>query len=191
MTWDQAFSIGETPICAITRPHWDFCELFDELQLYRGFSEKSLFGATDAFCQSFLDLENMMLTITFPRPSSGSYVGTFDQSSSFYFNGQLDSGSETETQDLGDDPKVFIEGMVVLDTNKKTARNLSTKAVVGDYPRSRGRMQYIKEPGVNGILVQIGGNQKFVGNWNNEYVGDLVSTSSLNTGPLREEKVGH
>ncbi|KAL9125788.1 MAG: hypothetical protein Q9217_005056 [Psora testacea] len=104
------------------------------------------------------------------RPSSGSYTEARDQSLAFFFNGQLDSGSETQTNNLGDDPKVFIEGMVVINTSNQTARNLSTKAVVGDYPRSRGRMQYIKDVGGKGILVQIGGNRKHVGNYSNQYM---------------------
>ena len=87
------------------------------------------------------------------------------------------------TQNMGDGPKVFLEGMVVLDTDTKTARNLSTKAVVGDYPRSRGKMIYVDDVGATGILVQIGGNQKFVGDSNNEYIGDLVSILTSDTSP--------
>ena len=192
------------------------------------------------------------------RPSSGAFTEARDLHLGFFFNGQLDSGSDTQTQALGDDPKLFIDGMVVVDTSKKTARNLSTKAVVGDHPRSRGRMQYLEkiggdgkksllslfydyfflaqiesfesDPGrmkayfdtiqiaasskatcetglvssrvscissigskpfntnqmrrfirnetltaILGIIVTVGGNQKFSGNTDNEHVGDLVS----------------
>ena len=87
------------------------------------------------------------------RPSSGAFTEARELNLGFFFNGQLDSGSDTQTQALGDDPKIFIDGMIVIDTGKKTARNLSTKAVVGDRPRSRGRMQYIKEIGEDGEYI--------------------------------------
>lgn len=85
------------------------------------------------------------------RPSSGSFTYSKDQALGFYFNGQLDSGSSQETQDLGDAAKVFLEGMIVVDTNKRTARNISTAAVVGDMPRTRGRMIYLNNIGLNGM----------------------------------------
>ena len=77
------------------------------------------------------------------RPSSGSSTYSKDSALGFYFNGQLDSGSSQETQDLGDSAKVFLEGMIVVDTNKRTAQNVSTAAVVGNLPRTRGRMIYV------------------------------------------------
>ena len=108
------------------------------------------------------------------RPSSGSYAEALDLNLAFYFNGQLDSGNQKETQTLGDKPKIFIKGMIVLDLASQTARNLSTDAVGGDHPRSRGRMEYISNVGGMGILVQIGGNRKFVGDMSDQGVGDLV-----------------
>ncbi|KAG8527054.1 uncharacterized protein KY384_008483 [Bacidia gigantensis] len=71
------------------------------------------------------------------RPSSGSFAEVREQNLAFYFNGQLDSGSQVSTQVFGDDPKVFLKGMIMLDLANQTARNLSTDAVVGDQPRSR------------------------------------------------------
>ena len=109
------------------------------------------------------------------RPSSGSSTEARDQGLAFFFNGQLDSGSEETTTKFGDDRKVSLEGMIVIDTNNHTAKNLSTQAVVGNTPRSRGRMQYIEELGGKGILIQIGGNQKNVTNTNDTYMSDLVS----------------
>ena len=109
------------------------------------------------------------------RPSYGSYTEARDQGLAFYFNGQLDSGSSTETQSFGNDVKQFLEGMIVIDTKNQTARNLSTTAVVGDMPRTRGGMMYIDGIADKGILVQIGGNQKPVTNTTNTYTGDLVS----------------
>ncbi len=109
------------------------------------------------------------------RPSSGSYAEAIDQNLAFFFNGQLDSGSQQSTQSFGNNVKEFIGGMVVINTSNQTARNLSTTSVVGDFPRTRGRMQYVPGIGPKGILVQIGGNLKALTNLNNDYVGNLVS----------------
>ena len=65
--------------------------------------------------------------------------------------------------------------MIVVDTNNQTARNLSTQAVVGNIPRSRGEMQYIEDMGGKGILVQIGGNQKGLDDTSSSSMSNLVS----------------
>ena len=109
------------------------------------------------------------------RPNSGASAEARDQNLAFYFNGQLDTGSQVQTEfTLGDNSKPFLEGMIVINTQDKTARNLSTQAVVGNYPRTRGRLEYVPSLGSKGILVQIGGNRKEVHNYDNQYVGDLV-----------------
>lgn len=98
------------------------------------------------------------------RPSSGSSTNAEELGLGFYFNGELDSGSETQTQIYGNDVKQLIEGMIVVDLANQTARNLSTQAVSGDMPRSRGGMIYINDIGPHGVIVQIGGNQQNVTN---------------------------
>lgn len=108
------------------------------------------------------------------RPSSAAFAEAPDQGLAFFFNGQLDSGSSSETQNLGDQAKVFMQGMIVLDLKNRAAKNLSTSAVSGLRPRSRGRMQYIPGIGEKGILVHAGGNQKIATDTTNSYVGDLV-----------------
>lgn len=114
------------------------------------------------------------LTLSVPhRPSSASSAEVPELGLAFYFNGELDRGSELGT-DIGVNDKVFIPGMIVIDTQNQTARNLSTNAVVGDLPRTRGKMQYVPRLGKKGILVQIGGNQKRIGNFSDGGVGDLV-----------------
>lgn len=91
----------------------------------------------------------------------------------------LDSGSEIQTQRFGNGIKQYLEGMIVIDTNNQTARNLSTRAVVGDMPRARGRMQYVSGIGDNGILVQIGGYQQSITNTTDSFNnGDPVGSSS-------------
>lgn len=110
------------------------------------------------------------------RPNSGSYAEATDQGLAFCLNGFLDDGSEIQTEGLIPNSKQYLQGMIVIDTNNQTAKNLSTGAVVGTLPRSRGRMQYISGVGSNGILVQIGGNQQSVNNNTDSWInGDLVS----------------
>lgn len=109
------------------------------------------------------------------RPSSASSTEAPDQGLGFFLSGELDSGSSVETQVLGDANKVFLKGMIVLNTTDQTARNISTDALLGNMPRSRGRMQYIPGIGQRGILIQIGGNQKPVEETDNTYIGNLVS----------------
>lgn len=96
------------------------------------------------------------------RPSAGAHAEALDQGLAFYFNGELDSGSSTETQSFGSNEKVFLEGMVVLNLTDGTARNVSTQAVSGSQPRSRGILQYVPGIGEKGILVAIGGTWKNV-----------------------------
>ena len=109
------------------------------------------------------------------RPNSGSHAEATDQGLSFYLNGVLDNGSELETEGLGTNSKQYLQGMIVINTNNQTAKNLSTSAVVGTMPRSRGQMQYISGIGAKGILVQIGGNQQSINNNTDSWVnGDLV-----------------
>lgn len=116
---------------------------------------------------------------TISRPSSGTSTEARDQGLAFYFNGEIDSGSSQETEGLGTTAKVALEGMIVINTNNQTARNVSTYGVSGDLPRTRGLLQYIIGISSNGILVQIGGNQKRVTDNVDRDVGDLVSLRSL------------
>lgn len=91
-------------------------------------------------------------------------------------NGEIDSGSSLETKGLGDGNIVGLGGMIVINTNNQTARNISTNELSGDRPRTRGLLQYISGISSNGILVQIGGNQKTLDPTNTtDTVGDLVS----------------
>jgi len=98
----------------------------------------------------------------------------------FYFNGEIDFGSEIQTRKDGSKVKQSIEDMIVVDTNNHTAGNLSTTTVSGALPRSGGRMQYVPGIGSNGILVQVGGNHQPVTNTTEPSIGDLVTTKRLN-----------
>ena len=118
--------------------------------------------------------------VPFNRPSSGSSSEARDQGLAFFLNGELDSGSSLETTGLGDGNTVWLGGMIVINTNNQTARNVSTYGLSPDRPRTRGLLQYIIGVGSNGIMVQIGGNQKPLSTTvRTDAVGDLVSNSSV------------
>ncbi|MCJ1270815.1 hypothetical protein MMC22_010712 [Lobaria immixta] len=120
------------------------------------------------------------LTRTVPRrPSSASSAEIPHLGLAFYFNGEMDNGSAKDAGIQGKDDKIFLEGMLVIDTQNQTAKNISTTAVVGDTPRTRGEMQYVDGIGEKGILVQIGGNQKPVDDTQDKDVGDLVSMGQI------------
>ena len=110
------------------------------------------------------------------RPSRGSSAEATDQGLAFYFNGEIDSGSQMTTESFGLNRPQYLEGMIVIDTNNRTARNLSTKAVSGDVPRSRGQLEYLPKVGPKGILVQLGGNQQSVIDQTDPYTMNLVSS---------------
>lgn len=107
------------------------------------------------------------------RPSSGAYATAPDQGLAFFLGGEVDSGSSTETQVLGDTNKYFLNGMIVIDTNARTARNLSTTTVADGVPRTYGSMQYIPGVGQNGVLVHLGGSDR-----DGNLVSPLVVTGS-------------
>ncbi|KAL8802228.1 MAG: hypothetical protein Q9182_003948 [Xanthomendoza sp. 2 TL-2023] len=112
------------------------------------------------------------------RPSSGAFAEARDQHRSFWLNGQVDAGSQTQTTRLDSSTKIFQEGLIIIDHSNQTAKNVSTKSLVGNKPRTRGRMQYLSTIGANGIIVLIGGNQKVVTDTTDRSLGDLVREQS-------------
>lgn len=113
------------------------------------------------------------------RPSSGAYAEAPELGLAFYFNGEIDSGSSKETQSLGTDQKIFLEGMIVLNLTDGTARNISTTAVSGSLPRSRGVLEYVPGYGEKGILVAIGGTYKNVSNHDQTEQVNFVDMSTI------------
>lgn len=105
-----------------------------------------------------------------------------EQGLAFYFNGELDSGSASGSGIISGN-NVFISGMVVINTNDQTARNLSTAQVSADLARARGRMQYIPGVGKSGILVLIGGSTFSANQLDSTDIVNLVWSQ-----PLRTEK---
>lgn len=94
------------------------------------------------------------------RPNSGAYIDAPELGLGFFHNGEIDSGSQTSLQSL-ENFRGFVPGMVVVDTARQTAKNLSTDALQ-DTPRARHRMVYIPGIGEKGILVTVGGVTKSV-----------------------------
>ncbi|KAL8996454.1 MAG: hypothetical protein Q9169_004048 [Polycauliona sp. 2 TL-2023] len=119
--------------------------------------------------QSFIDVD-----------ADGKQIGnvtvglTKDQNRSFWLNGQVDSGSSSQSTNLDSSTSIFQKGMIVINHDDHTAMNISTDAIVGDRPRARGRTQWCVGLGTNGLLVLIGGNQKHVSDTVDRGVGDLV-----------------
>jgi hypothetical protein len=105
------------------------------------------------------------------KPASGPTVSIPDMGLAFWFNGMQDNGSTTDTIVL-QDTTLFLDGMVVLDLNTQSAKNISTSAV-SDQARVRGQMVHVPLSGSDGILVLMGGGQKpstDVGhNWDGEF----------------------
>ncbi|KAI9778897.1 MAG: hypothetical protein M1839_007860 [Geoglossum umbratile] len=125
------------------------------------------------------------------RPCSGSFAEAPELGLAFFLNGGIDSGSSKEVQPIGSDAKIWLKGMIVIDTHKRTARNLSTDALLGGNPRSRGKMIYVPGIGKKGILVALGGSYKPASDSSNTVIGTLLSmrfidvfdVASLDDGP--------
>jgi hypothetical protein len=112
------------------------------------------------------------------RPCSGASAFSKDKGLGFYFNGEQDWGSSKQSRALNDTVKV-LDGMVVLDLQKQTARNLSTAAVSSDQGRVRSAMVHVPLPGTDGILVLLGGGEKSLDDLTHDWKGALVSFSTV------------
>ncbi|KAL8781369.1 MAG: hypothetical protein Q9213_006024 [Squamulea squamosa] len=107
------------------------------------------------------------------RPSAGAFSSAREQHISFYLNGQVDSGSSSQTTNLDSSTSIFQQGMIVIDHKKQTAMNISTSSLVGNKPRTRGKSQYMVGLGAKGLIVLIGGNEKSVSDTTDRGLGDL------------------
>lgn len=92
------------------------------------------------------------------RPSNGAFTDASDQGLAYWFNGELDQGSSSATQFLGPSVTISLPGMIVINMTTHSAKNLSTSAVGGGQPRTRGRMQYVGGIGGKGVVFLIGGS---------------------------------
>ncbi|APA09574.1 hypothetical protein sscle_05g043440 [Sclerotinia sclerotiorum 1980 UF-70] len=114
------------------------------------------------------------------KPSSGSSADVPDQGLGFYFNGEINPGSSTETTSIPEGSSVPLEGMVMLNMTDNTTRNISTSAIDTN-SRTGGILQYIPGIGENGkgILIQFGGMYRQAGNLSNE-LGTLAPMDQIN-----------
>ncbi|CZR65155.1 related to cell wall anchored protein [Phialocephala subalpina] len=111
------------------------------------------------------------------KPASGPTTSIPEKGLAFWFNGMQDNGSSAETTVLQGSAR-FLSGMVVLDLNNQSARNLSTTAV-SLQARVRGQMVHVPLPGSDGILVLIGGGAKSTSDLTHDWKGTLVSLQSV------------
>jgi hypothetical protein len=108
------------------------------------------------------------------RPNSGYWADAPDLGLAFYLNGMIDNGSTLTTASLGNNTRVGLPGMIVIDTQTQTAKNVSTVALTGNNPRSRGNMVYVPEFGDKGILVTFAGSYRSLTDTSDDVIGTLV-----------------
>ncbi|KAI5838414.1 putative cell wall anchored protein, partial [Morchella snyderi] len=121
--------------------------------------------------------ENTTSDTTLIRPASGASAEASELGLGFWFNGEQDNGTSSESNDLWNTVK-FLKGMIVLDFNTGEARNISTSAV-SDLARTRGEMVYIPGVGESGILVLMGGGEKGADYEDGQEYGTLVSMAQV------------
>jgi hypothetical protein len=114
-------------------------------------------------------------------PNHGAAAEAIDQGLGFYLNGQIDWGTSSRTIDTfkTQDLYVPLQGMVVLDLNTQSSKNISTTGLRGGTPRVGGSMEYIASVGGMGSLVALGGQiqPQPSGLYANVSQGVLVSSS--------------
>lgn len=89
-------------------------------------------------------------------PSYGAAAEAPDQGLAFYLSGRTDNGTSHLTWNDGDS-QTLLDGMVVIDTVRHTAINISVSGMVDSRPRIGGALQYVPGLGIDGVLVAIGG----------------------------------
>ncbi|OCL11664.1 hypothetical protein AOQ84DRAFT_386674, partial [Glonium stellatum] len=90
-------------------------------------------------------------------PNYGLSAEAPDQGLAFYLNGQIDNGTSSYTNWLGNNT-LNLPGMVIIFLANQTFENISTPGLSEDtYPRVGGSMQYMPSIGKSGILVSLGG----------------------------------
>ncbi|KAK8908496.1 hypothetical protein QC760_002871 [Botrytis cinerea] len=115
------------------------------------------------------------------KPSFGASADVPDQGLGFYFNGEINNGSSTETTSIPAGSSVPLEGMVMLNMTDNTTRNIST-AAIDTNSRTGGLLQYIPGIGANGkgILIQFGGMYRQAGELSDELGGTLAPMDQIN-----------
>jgi hypothetical protein len=114
------------------------------------------------------------------RPSRGASAEAPDQGLGFFFNGQLDRGSSTQTTSM-QDGLIALGGMVVLNVTEtnKSARNISTSSLYSGSGAVAGSLTYISKVGEKGILVAMGGESRSTTTVSTDSDGVLVGLVAL------------
>lgn len=93
-------------------------------------------------------------------PNHGAGAEAIDQGLGFYLNGQVDWGTSSRTLDTFPKTESLympVKGMVVLDLNTQTSKNISTAKLGDGATRVGGSMEYLPSVGRMGALVALGG----------------------------------
>ncbi|KAI9662407.1 MAG: hypothetical protein M1821_008574 [Bathelium mastoideum] len=117
------------------------------------------------------------------RPNRPASSEAADLGLAFYLNGQIDQGSSLTTEHMGNATE-DLQGLIILNTNDQTARNISTSSLGS--PRVAGGLQYIEGIGSNGVLIALGGMENNGG-------GDASNSTggSVVYGPGESSRWGH
>lgn len=113
------------------------------------------------------------------RPSNGISTTAPDLGLGFYLNGEIDSGSSLEDMALGDNTKIFLEGMIVVNTTNQSVMNISTNAWSGSQPHTRGGATYIPHLAGNGILIVFGGTYKQANDVSKDETANYVAMDQI------------
>ncbi|KAI9931940.1 hypothetical protein MW887_009441 [Aspergillus wentii] len=111
------------------------------------------------------------------RPAGGAYAEAPDQGLAFWLNGYIDNGTSNGLEGQSGLLR-YLDGLIVIDTNKQTAKNVSTSSM-DNFPRAKGGMAYISGVGSKGILVAIGGVTKPTSDGSSSNQGTYVSFNEI------------
>ncbi|GAD96577.1 cell wall anchored protein [Paecilomyces variotii No. 5] len=111
------------------------------------------------------------------RPASGAYAEAPELSLAFWLNGEIDTGSDNNLA-LKPGFERYLDGFVVIDTDKQTALNVST-ATLDRTPRIGGGLAYVPGVGPKGIVVAIGGTTRSVSESSNSSSATYLSMGTV------------
>lgn len=109
------------------------------------------------------------------RPAGGAYAEAPEQGLAFWLNGYINNGTSNKLEEW-DGLLEYMNGLIVIDTNKQTATNVSTSSLK-NFPRVRGGLTYIPGIGEKGILVSVGGATKSTSDTTDSNQGSFVRTT--------------
>jgi hypothetical protein len=112
------------------------------------------------------------------RLNGGAYAEAPDQGLAFYFNGQLDNGSDSSVANSSEFYE-FVAGMLVIDFTNEKVRNISTDALGNGTARVGATLQYLPTVGEKGALVLLGGGSKEITDFSNDEFGTLHSMAEI------------